>query len=326
MGSIDTQHPDTDCLLILVDSRALNTGHVTAQSVRVYQEIDKRKTRQSEPPGMEVTQVAGLVEKLNPKGKGSALSRKRDAQRGARRGKTVEIREITHEEVRADAVRFRLATDVAFQIKAGKEASIYLAYWKEHPIILKAYRLWQSAQARKIRGFFAPGRMEALAAKEFDILHSCFRAGMSVPTPIGRVGNYLTMRFVGDGVQPAPQLRDAEIDNPDAVLDEILEQYLVMYRDVQYVHGDLSSYNVLWWNDKPWVIDVPQAYRVGPWADMNKVKTLLRRDIWNILSFFGKLGVTRDTDEILRVFLSEFVPSNLRHFEESIPFAREGDR
>ncbi|MHA1960249.1 MAG: RIO1 family regulatory kinase/ATPase domain-containing protein [Candidatus Thorarchaeota archaeon] len=310
--------------MILVDSRAQNIGRVTAQSVRVYQEIDKQETKQSEPPGLEVTQVAGLVEKLNPKGKGSALSRKRDAERGTRRGKTVEIREITLEEVRADAVRFRLATDVAFQIKAGKEASIYLAYWKEYPIILKAYRLWQSAQARKKRGFFAPGRMEALAAKEFDILHSCFRAGMSVPTPVGRVGNYLTMRFVGDGVQPAPQLREAEFEDPESVLEEILEQYLVMYRDVQYVHGDLSAYNILWWHGHPWIIDVPQAYRVGPWADMNVVKNLLRRDIWNVLSFFKKHGVTRDADEVLRVFLGAYVPRNLRHFEETIPFKREG--
>ena len=64
--------------------------------------------------------MAGVVEKLNPK-KPSALSVKRDAQRGNQRGWTVEINEITLSEVREDAIKFGLATDVAYQMNAGKE-------------------------------------------------------------------------------------------------------------------------------------------------------------------------------------------------------------
>jgi len=150
--------------------------------------------------------VGAPVEKFDPR-KPSALSQKREIERGSSWGKKVKISEITLEEVRQDAVQFGLATNVIFQMKAGKEASIYLAMWKEHPIILKAYRLWQTSQTSKKKGFFAPGKMEALAAKEFDILSSAFRAGVSVPTPIGRVGNYLTMRFLGDGHDAAQAVR-----------------------------------------------------------------------------------------------------------------------
>ncbi|MHA1636585.1 MAG: hypothetical protein ACTSUB_01085, partial [Candidatus Thorarchaeota archaeon] len=64
--------------------------------------------------------VAGIVEKLNPK-KPCALSWKRGIQRGDRRGWTVEIAEITLEEVRQDAIQFGLATEVLYQVKAGKE-------------------------------------------------------------------------------------------------------------------------------------------------------------------------------------------------------------
>jgi RIO kinase 1 len=258
--------------------------------------------------------VAGVVEKLNPR-KPSALSKKRDAQRAGKAGRAVEISEVNLEEVRQDAIAFGLATDVSFQMNAGKEASIYLASWNGHPIILKVYRLWTTSQASKRRGFYAPGKMEVLAAKEFDLLFSCFKGGMRVPTPIGRVGNYLTMRFIGDA-QPAPQLRNVDLESPEAVLDQILDDYLVMYRDVHYVHGDLSGYNILWWKNKPWIIDVPQAYKVGPWADMQHVTKILRRDIVNVLRSFKSYGIRRDPDQILEIFLSEYVPENHRTFRE----------
>ncbi len=260
--------------------------------------------------------MSPVVEKLNPR-KPSALSIKRDAQRGNNRGWTVAINEITLDEVRNDATSFGLATKVLYQMNAGKEASIYLAYWRDFPIILKAYRFWQSAQARKSKGFFAPGRMQAIAAKEYDLLLACFKAGMNVPTPIGRVGNYVSMRLIGDGIEAAPQLRNVELEEPDIILDEILDDYLIMYRDVNYVHGDLSAYNILWWEGRAWIIDMPQASQVGPWSDMSSVVNLLRRDIVNLLLYFKKYGIQRDPDEIVKVFLSEYVPNNQRNFDES---------
>ncbi|MHA2025502.1 MAG: hypothetical protein ACW98U_06330 [Candidatus Thorarchaeota archaeon] len=64
--------------------------------------------------------MAGVVEKLNPR-KPDALSVKRDAQRGNKRGWTVQISEITLDEVKEDAVKFGLVTEVLYQMNAGKE-------------------------------------------------------------------------------------------------------------------------------------------------------------------------------------------------------------
>jgi RIO kinase 1 len=258
-----------------------------------------------------------VVEKFNPK-KASALTSQRDLVRGHRRGRYVPIHEITLEEVRMNAIQFGLATDLLYQVSAGKEASIFLAMWKKHPIILKAYRFWTSAQSRKKKGYFAPTQMEALAAKEFDILTLCYKAGVHVPTPIGRVGNYVTMQFIGTGFDTALQLREAELVNPEHVLDQILDDYLLMYGKAHYVHGDLSKYNILWWQERPWIIDVPQAYRVDAWADMDHVESLLSRDIHNVLSYFKRHGVRRDADYILEQFLSEYTPHNLRNYRESV--------
>ncbi|MCK4484832.1 MAG: hypothetical protein KAU89_08400 [Candidatus Thorarchaeota archaeon] len=261
--------------------------------------------------------MPSVVEKYNPN-KASALSRKRDLQRGAKRGRSVAIRELTLHEVREDAVQFGLATELHYQLKAGKEASIFLASWKSHPIILKAYRFWHSTHTSKKKGFFAPGAMEALAAKEYDVLLACFKTGVPCPTPIGRVGNYVTMRFIGDGHEAAPQLKDAQLENPEAVLDQILDDYLIMYRDAHYIHGDLSRYNILWWKKRPWIIDVPQACKVTPWSDMKQVSSLLRRDIKNVLSYFERYDMHRNLDQIVEVFLSSYTPDNQKNFRERV--------
>jgi RIO kinase 1 len=124
------------------------------------------------------------------------------------------------------------------------------------------------------------------------------------------------MRFIGDGEHPAPQLREVELDNPEDVMSDILDQYLLMYSKAQYVHGDLSAYNILWWNDKPWIIDVPQGEVVNKWSDMNKVELILRRDIKNVLKYFKGYGIERDVEHILSIFLDAYIPSNLRNYRE----------
>jgi len=266
------------------------------------------------------------VEKHNPL-KSGAITRKRDDMKGD--GGKVDIPEITFDSVREDAINFGLATDVLYQMNAGKEASIFCAVWKDHPIILKAYRFWQSShQLSKKSGFIAAGTskrtycilgmMENFAVLEYDLLMKCFKAGAHVPTPIGRVGNYLTMRFIGDGTEPAPQLKDVELENPEVALDQILDDYLIMYRDVHYVHGDLSRYNILWWQNRPWIIDVPQAYEVGVHCNMMKAEALLRRDLKNVLGYFESYGIYRDAEHILSVFLSEYIPNNLRNYRELV--------
>ncbi|MFW9787202.1 MAG: RIO1 family regulatory kinase/ATPase [Candidatus Thorarchaeota archaeon] len=266
------------------------------------------------------------VDKFNPLAKGSAIDQKRDEIRGGTCGKA-EIGEPRFQEIRQDAINYGLATDVLHPISAGKEASIYLALWKEHPIILKAYRLWSTphklsmtkghireSSGKKTRWIL--GLIEDVAVAEFDVLQNCYSAGVRIPTPISRVANYLTMRFIGDGETPAPQLRDVELENPEAVMNEILDQYLKMYSEAHYTHGDLSAYNILWWMDMPWIIDVPQSEPVNKWSNMNKVELFLRRDIENVLKYFGTYGIERDTEHILNVFLDAYIPSNLRNYRE----------
>lgn len=61
------------------------------------------------------------------------------------------------------------------------------------------------------------------------------------------------------------------------------------------VHGDLSPYNVLIHDDTPFIIDLPQAVRIG--AAPNAFE-LLRRDIRNLLEYFDRFTSCPTEDEV----------------------------
>jgi RIO kinase 1 len=63
----------------------------------------------------------------------------------------------------------------------------------------------------------------------------------------------------------------------------------MLYRDV--IHGDLSPYNVLVWEGRITVIDLPQA--VDPKKNRH-AEALLARDVQRICDHFARLGVVRD--------------------------------
>lgn len=60
-----------------------------------------------------------------------------------------------------------------------------------------------------------------------------------------------------------------------------------MYQSCNLVHGDLSEYNILWYNESPVIIDVSQSVEhAHPLAH-----EFLRKDISNIFDFFAKRGL-----------------------------------
>ena len=58
--------------------------------------------------------------------------------------------------------------------------------------------------------------------------------------------------------------------------------------DLHLVHGDLSPYNILYWNDQVWIIDFPQT--VDIYRNPNAVD-LSYRDLVNICNFLKRRGV-----------------------------------
>ncbi len=222
-------------------------------------------------------------------------------------------------------------TDVTRRVKGGKEANVYCCIG--HPatgmdlIAAKLYRprmlrtlkndaIYKSGrQLRDEAGKQIKGRREKLALQqktafgkhldmvwwignEFRVQNSLYEAGAAVPRPIGHNGNTILMAYIGDEWLAAPTLSDVSPDRDEAsvLFDSVMHNVRLMLEN-HYVHGDLSAFNILYWNGKIWIIDFPQVVdaRINPNARM-----LLGRDINRVCDYFGRFGVRSDPERITR--------------------------
>ncbi len=167
------------------------------------------------------------------------------------------MEEVSLESVQADAIENGLVDQVIGILGTGKEANVYLGLWKDSPIALKVYRLHRTPHKKKATIGYAVDRMGAIAAREFTLLLRAYRAGVTVPTPARRVDNMFTMRYLGNEGR-APLLKETALEEPASIAEEALKLVENLWRAF-IVHGDLSEYNLVFYNGRLFVIDFPQA-------------------------------------------------------------------
>jgi len=183
------------------------------------------------------------------------------------------------------------------QIGVGKESEVYEAMGLG-VVVLKFHRVGQrSFQSARLKRGYMPeaGHCPWLFASsnsakmEYDALKTLHPA-VSVPLPIDLNRHVLVMSFI-----PGVDLVRATLEEPEAVLDDILENIREAYR-LGIVHGDLSEFNVMVDEGQCWLIDWPQwVETVHPNAG-----EILARDIENILQYFKrKYGLEYAFDEAL---------------------------
>jgi RIO kinase 1 len=135
-------------------------------------------------------------------------------------------------------------------------------------------------------------------ANEWANLVHLYDAGVTVPPPVDLLDSGYLMAFIGDGYVAAPRLEAVDLDGPTAqrVWDDLVEELAAMI-SADRVHGDLSAYNVLWWRERPVLIDFSQTVDtiVHPAAH-----DLLVRDIESLGAYFTRRGVRVDVDWVLR--------------------------
>lgn len=141
------------------------------------------------------------------------------------------------------------------------------------------------------------------AEREFDVLCRLWSAGVSVPYPVWRMGTDLRLEYIGDDDSAAPRLVSARLDRDRAAfaLDELLDACGEMLA-MGLVHGDLSPFNVLWWQDHVVIIDFPQTMDLGthPMA-----LDVLHRDVVTLCDWARRCGASPpDPDEAFAVLLS----------------------
>ena len=206
------------------------------------------------------------------------------------------------------------------RIKTGKEASVFLGKNSEGLVAVKVYTDLRVRSFRhdewyrqgryigdsRIEKAIEQGSQKGLDAhqilwvqEEFRQMKHLHRYGVNVPKAIAVNGISLIMEFIGDeNGNPAPRISDLKLEKEDA--EEAFRQSvqnLKLIVESGRVHGDYSTFNILWQDEKAVVIDFPQ---VMEFKNNRNANAFLERDVHSLCKSFLKQGVKADEGNILR--------------------------
>jgi RIO kinase 1 len=213
-------------------------------------------------------------------------------------------------------------SDVLRLVKGGKEASVYLCVpgevVKAEYIAAKVYRPRQFRNLKNDAVYrvgrqdidengnriIDDGMLKALhnrsnygealrhqswIAYEFETLKILKAAGADVPQPYAMEQNAILMGYVGDANLAAPTLNTVDLDPEEAGLlfERVVHNIDLMLANDR-IHGDLSAFNILYWDGNITLIDFPQ---VVPPEGNPLAWRIFERDVRRICEYFFRQGV-----------------------------------
>ena len=213
-------------------------------------------------------------------------------------------------------------SDVLRQIKGGKEASVYLC--KSGVAVDAPYlaaKVYRPRQFRNLKNdslyrvgrpelddsgnvitddgaLYAISKRTAFGEKlrhqswityEYQTLQILDEAGADIPRPYAMGNNAILMEYIGDLDMAAPPLQSLDLEPAEAkrLFDRTLTNIdLLLAR--KRIHGDLSAYNILYWDSDITLIDFPQV--VSPESNP-AAWTIFLRDVTRVCEYFAAQGV-----------------------------------
>ena len=222
-----------------------------------------------------------------------------------------------------------LLTDVLRRAKGGKEANVYCC--QAYPAVgfpLLAAKLYRPRMLRNLRNDarYRQGRdyldeygktvrdhgllvaihkgtsvgKEAVHTSwlehEYRTLELLRAAGCDVPRPVAVDSNVILMEYIGEPDLPAPTLHEVRLPARQArpLFERLLENIDKMLA-VGRVHGDLSAFNVLYWQGEVRIIDLPQAVDPRQNPDAWDIFT---RDVTRLCQYFQRYGLGRSPAQL----------------------------
>lgn len=217
-----------------------------------------------------------------------------------------------------------LISDVLARVKGGKEANVYrCAAEPTTGETLLAAKVYRPRQFRNLRNdkLYREGRMiltaegrpvkssdqrlmRAIGKKtatgvqvehtswlmhEYTTLERLYQRGAAVPKPLAVNANALLMTYSGDEQIAAPTLNGVRLAREEAtpLFREVVRNIALMLRE-GLIHGDLSAYNILYWQGAIMLIDFPQVTNS---QTNSHAYDLLLRDVTRVCEYFGQQGV-----------------------------------
>ena len=242
-------------------------------------------------------------------------------------------------------------TDVLRRVKGGKEANVYCC--AAHPntglalLAAKVYRprmfrnLRNDAQYRQGRAILDEEGKEVRDARyllavskgttrgkefqhiswlehEFVTMQLLHAAGADVPLPLASGSNTILMEYLGTPEAAAPALNEVSLPHSKArpLFDRLIWNVELMLAN-RRIHGDLSAYNVLYWDGQFRIIDFPQA--IDPWVNPD-ARTILGRDVQRLCQYFARYNVRANPQAIATDLWTRYGPPEEEYVPEEATF------
>lgn len=139
--------------------------------------------------------------------------------------------------------------------------------------------------------------------KEMRNLMRLVQCDVNCPKPLFLKNNVLVMEFIGENGKAAKILKNVDLTEKQArelYLDCVI-MMRKMYNDCKLIHADLSEFNMLFYQNKLYIIDVSQSVE----QDHPNAFEFLRSDCCNVNDFFRKNNVQTMTLKELFEFITD---------------------
>ncbi len=190
-----------------------------------------------------------------------------------------------------------------YPIGSGKEAHIFYTVSNEgqeeavkvHRYSILAFR--KMPEYMRVRGKKIPNNralIDLWTSYEYKYLLKSYELGIKVPKPYRQYKNVLIMKFIGEKGVPAPSCAKIKDYDYEKAYTDLLSSIKKMAK-AGFTHGDLSKYNVLYWNSEFYIIDFSQAVKIS-----DATKDILIRDIRNLNNWFKDYVKIEEEEKILK--------------------------
>ena len=217
-------------------------------------------------------------------------------------------------------------TDVLGELKSGKEATVYTV---STPVGLAAAKVYSDMAVRSFKDdqiyrqgrVIADGRIKKAIERrsktgleaqqalwifhEYSELWELYNAGIPVPKPLvgpgaddmAQAGRVVLMDYIGAEDEPAPRLADVRLSTEEAqdAWQQSMDIMLALLK-MGRVHGDFSTFNLLWWNQEVIVIDLPQMVKI---EENHAAAEILEQDVNSLCKSFKKHGIQEEPQLVL---------------------------
>jgi RIO kinase 1 len=155
---------------------------------------------------------------------------------------------------------------------------------------------------------------------EYTTMERLYRAGAAVPLPIAFADNAILMGYYGDERRAAPTLNEVRLapDEAAPLFQEVLRNIELLLQH-NLIHGDLSAYNILYWQGRVVIIDFPQ---ITDLRSNSKADHILQRDITRVCEYFARQGVPNDPAAIMEDLWGRYADTT---FEDYADITTEGE-